>query len=80
MTKLYVSALSQRLARVAMDIIGPLSLLEYSEKSKEWIPLMGEFPWLYRHCSMETIAGGTSEIQRHVIAMRGLQLPRTKGM
>ncbi|MDY7018749.1 MAG: acyl-CoA dehydrogenase family protein [Chloroflexota bacterium] len=80
MTKLYVSELSQRLARVAMDTIGPLSLLEYSGQSKEWTPLMGQFPWLYRNCSMETIGGGTSEIQRHVIAMRGLQLPRTKGM
>lgn len=39
-------------------------------------PLRGALPEEYMHMVSMTIAGGTSEIQRGIIAGRGLGLPR----
>ena len=39
-------------------------------------PVGGEMEHVLRHAIMGMIGGGTSEIQRNVIAQRGLELPR----
>ncbi|MFN8508439.1 MAG: acyl-CoA dehydrogenase family protein [Dehalococcoidia bacterium] len=68
MSKLYNSELSQRLAQTAMQAIGMLgNLIEGSDES---------FARSYIGTVPATIRGGTSEVQRNVIATRGLGLPR----
>jgi alkylation response protein AidB-like acyl-CoA dehydrogenase len=72
-TKLYGSELSQRIGRTAMHLAGLYGQLG---PESPYAPLMGRIERLYRTQIGSTIAGGTSEIQRSIIAQRGLGLPR----
>ncbi len=72
-TKLYSSELSQRIANTGMKVLGLYGQL--APRSK-WAPLRGRIEAAYLTSVASTIAGGTSEIQRNVIAGRGLGLPR----
>jgi len=68
MSKLYNSELSQRLAQTAMQATGLRgNLMEGDDAS---------FAHAYIGMVPATIRGGTSEVQRNVIATRGLGLPR----
>ena len=71
--KLTATELSRNLADAAMDIFGPYGLLE--EESR-WTPFRGMASRGYLDCISATIGAGTSEIQRNIIATRGLGLPR----
>ena len=71
--KLFSSAMRQRFADAALDILGPLGRLEDTSESA---PLHGEFARLARTTVMDTIGGGTSEILKSLVATRGLGLPR----
>jgi len=71
--KVFTSELIQRLAQVGMQMLGLYSQLESHTK---WAPLKGKIERLYLTSVAGTIAGGTSEIQRTIIAERGLGLPR----
>ena len=73
MLKLTTTELSRHLADVAMDILGPYGQLE---TGSQWTPLRGMAPRGYLDCVSATIGAGTSEIQRSIIATRGLGLPR----
>jgi alkylation response protein AidB-like acyl-CoA dehydrogenase len=69
MAKLFNSELSQRLAQTCMQALGlRANLMEGSDESS--------FARLYIGMVPATIRGGTSEVQRNVIATRGLGLPR----
>jgi alkylation response protein AidB-like acyl-CoA dehydrogenase len=72
MSKMYGSELQQRLANTGMQLLGMGGQLE----SGRWAPLTGRIEAYYRHTAGLTIAAGTSEIQRNIIAGRGLGLPR----
>jgi alkylation response protein AidB-like acyl-CoA dehydrogenase len=72
MGKVFASELQERLGQAALDILGAGGLLS---EDCESAPL-GEMEQLLRHAIMGMIGGGTNEIQRNIIAQRGLDLPR----
>jgi hypothetical protein len=69
----FTSEMMQRLAQVGMQMLGLYGQLEFHTR---WAPLQGKIERLYLTSVSGTIAGGTSEIQRNIIAERGLGLPR----
>jgi alkylation response protein AidB-like acyl-CoA dehydrogenase len=71
MTKLFASELGQRIARTGMKVLGLYGQL-YGDEA----PMKGRYESSYMTSLSSTIAGGTSEIQRNIIATRGLGLPR----
>ncbi len=73
-TKVYSSELSQRISRTAMKLIGLYGQLD--KGSNQWAPLAGRIKFMYVRNAARTIEAGTSEIQRNIIATRGLGLPR----
>lgn len=72
-SKLFSSELSQRMAATGAEIMGLLGLLQ---KDSGKAPIEGKFEYLVRETLLNTIAGGTSEVMRNIIATRGLDLPR----
>ena len=72
-TKLFGSELAQRIARTGVKLGGLYGQLR---EGSPRAPLDGRLDALYRICIGSTLAGGTSEIQRGVIAQRGLGMPR----
>ena len=72
MGKVFASELQERLGQAALDILGSGGLLSEDAASAP----VGEVEQVLRHAIMGMIGGGTNEIQRNVIAQRGLDLPR----
>jgi len=84
-SKLFNSELSQKLARTGTQVFGQYAQFwghddddrnTYNDPPNEWAPLEGSFTQAYVRSVPATIAAGTSEIQRNIIATRGLGLPR----
>ena len=73
MSKMYGTELTQRVARTGMEILGMAGQISQGSK---WAPLEGHIQQLYLSSVSSTIAAGTSEIQRNIIAQRGLGLSR----
>jgi hypothetical protein len=73
MSKVWACETQQRIARFGVDLVGPLGLLS---DGSPWAAIDGLFDEEYWAAPGITFAGGTSEIQRNVIATRGLGLPR----
>ncbi|HYM14443.1 MAG TPA: acyl-CoA dehydrogenase family protein [Dehalococcoidia bacterium] len=71
--KLFGSELAQRIARTGVKVA---SLYGQLREGSAWATDGGRMDALYRISIGSTLAGGTSEIQRGVIAQRGLGLPR----
>ncbi len=72
MYKLYVTQLGQRVADWALDLLGPAAQLKPDLADA---PAGGRFERSYRYTVVDTIGGGASEIQKNIIARRGLGLP-----
>jgi len=72
--KVFVTELEQRLVNVGMQILGLHGQLR---KGSKWAPLEGKIEDAYRHSVMATIGGGSTEVQRMIIAIAGLGLPRS---
>ena len=72
-SKLFGSELVQRVARTGLEMLG---LYGGFEPGSSDAPLKGRIERLYLTSVSSTIAAGTSEVQRSIIATRGLGLPR----
>ncbi len=72
--KLYMSEFGERVANAALDMLGPEGQLKPDE---EGAPMNGRFERSYRYTVVDTLGGGASEIQKNIIARRGLGLPPT---
>ncbi len=71
--KLFATELSKRLANASMDIAAPGSQLRVHT---EEAPMAGRSESTYRYTVIDTIGGGSSEIQKNIIARRALGLPK----
>ena len=81
MNKLYSTDTSQRITRLAFDLLGADGLIaplphEYGMGSRSRTP--GGWVAQYMFAIANSIAGGASNIQRNIIGERGLGLPRDK--
>ena len=72
--KLYSTELQSRFAAAAIGLTGQAGVLA---RGSAHAPLDGRFAAYYLAAASYTIAAGTSEVQRNIIAQRGLGLPRT---
>ena len=71
--KLYSTELQSRFAIAALGMMGAAGALA---RDSAHTPLDGRFAAYYLAAASYTIAAGTSEVQRNIIAQRGLGLPR----
>jgi alkylation response protein AidB-like acyl-CoA dehydrogenase len=71
--KLFATELSKRVADASMDIGGPGSQLRVGT---EEAPMAGRAESTYRYTVIDTIGGGTSEVQKNIVATRKLGLPK----
>ncbi|HTE61620.1 MAG TPA: acyl-CoA dehydrogenase family protein [Solirubrobacteraceae bacterium] len=70
MAKLAIAVLMQRLAAAAVELLGPAALVEEGTTT-----LGGRIAAFHRAAVATTISGGAAEVQRQVIARRGLACP-----
>jgi alkylation response protein AidB-like acyl-CoA dehydrogenase len=84
-SKLFNSELNQKLARTGTQVFGLYGMFwgdddddrnTWQTPFNPWAPLHGQYTQDYVRSVPSTIAAGTSEIQRNIIATRGLGLPR----
>jgi len=71
--KLFATTVSKKLSNASMDISGPGGQLRVGT---EEAPMKGRSESTYRYTVIDTIGGGTSEIQKNIIARRELGLPK----
>jgi 3-oxocholest-4-en-26-oyl-CoA dehydrogenase alpha subunit len=70
--KIFTSELRQRIADLAIDLLGPDGLMAHPSAGA---PLDGFFERLYRVSPLMRFGGGTNEVLRDVIAQRGHGMP-----
>ncbi len=71
--KLFATEFSRRLANASMDLGAPGTQLRVRTQDA---PMAGRSESTYRYTVIDTIGGGSSEIQKNIIARRGLGLPK----
>jgi alkylation response protein AidB-like acyl-CoA dehydrogenase len=71
--KLYATELSLRVANATLDIVGPGAQLALGT---EEAPLNGRGESCYTYTVIDTIGGGSSEVQKNIISKRKLGLPK----
>ena len=72
-SKVFGSETLQRVTESALKILGPYGSIGRNDK---WAPLRGRIQEHWMISFSHKLAGGTSEVQRNIIAGRGLDLPR----
>jgi acyl-CoA dehydrogenase len=70
--KVLADETGQKIARLGMDLLGPWAALRAGSR---WAKLDGQIAHLYQTSLGHTIAGGTAEVLRTTVAVRGLGLP-----
>jgi alkylation response protein AidB-like acyl-CoA dehydrogenase len=71
--KLFATEFSKELANATMDLAGPGSQLRVGSDEA---PMRGRAESTYRYTVLDTIGGGTSEVQKNIISRRKLGLPK----
>ena len=71
--KLFTTELVQRFSETGVDLLGPYGALW---QGSEHAPDNGRWGYQFLYDRSMTIAGGTSEVQRNIVAQRVLGLPR----
>jgi alkylation response protein AidB-like acyl-CoA dehydrogenase len=71
--KLFSTEMDQRIAATGLKILGQYGQIM---KDGEYVAMGGRIPSMYMYATTSTVGGGTSEIQRNIIAQRGLGMPR----
>lgn len=69
--KVFGTELTQQVARELLDMVGQAGLRKGASA-----PLKGELESAYRFAVINTFGGGANELQRDIIAMAGLGMPR----
>ncbi|KUH70928.1 acyl-CoA dehydrogenase [Mycolicibacterium novocastrense] len=69
--KVFGTELTQQVARELLDVVGQAGTRRGSDA-----PLKGELESAYRLAVINTFGGGANELQRDIIAMAGLGMPR----
>ena len=72
-SKMMGSEIAQQIHELGVRMLGMYGILD---KGSKWAYLDGRLAWQWMDSISLTIRGGTSEIQRNIIAGRGLGLPR----
>src|SRR5438094_10513513 len=72
LAKIYSDETGQKLARLGMDLLGPWAPLRPGSHEAR---VDGEISHAYLTSLSHTIAGGTAEVLRTTVAVRGLGLP-----
>jgi len=72
--KYYLTELEYRLDFIGLQIMG---LYGQIKKESRWAPMSGRFESAYQYAPGLQLAGGSTEIQKNIIAWGGLGLPRT---
>jgi alkylation response protein AidB-like acyl-CoA dehydrogenase len=75
MHKLFYAEAMTADASELVDMLGADGVLAHGDAEA---PVGGWVEHLFRHAAVTTIYGGTSEVQRDIIATRGLGLPRSR--
>lgn len=73
--KVYGSELYQRVNNALLDIMGEFGQLQTGSK---WAPLEGRVEYDFRLDLVYLFGGGAIEVQRDIIAMVGLSMPRSR--
>ena len=71
--RIHATQLEQAIGHVGLELLGPVGLLRSGDP---WAPIGGEVQRHFVRNVPTTIAAGTLEIQKNVVAHRGLGLPR----
>ena len=72
MFKLWTTTIGQKVADEFLTITGAQGALRRGAPNA---PVDGRFEHIYRYSVIDTVGAGTSEVQRNIIARRGLGLP-----
>ena len=75
--KIFGSEMTQRMAHIAGALLGLYGQIERHTDKREYVFADGRVEHLIRMQLMYSLIGGANEIQRNVIAGRGLGLPRS---
>ena len=70
--KVYTSELGERIAALGADVLGAYGQV----KTSRWAPKGGAWESNLHTCFIASIAMGTNEIQKNIIAWYGLGMPR----
>lgn len=75
--KVFNDYIFERLSMTGLEILGLYSQMDPQSEDEKWKKLKGSFETMYWLFPGMSIAGGTDEIQKNIIAMFGLELPKS---